>query len=194
MQPSLTGTVWGRGTVKACAFELAGEVAEAKSVHEHAARGATVLMPSCTQISLAMRAEERATATWKSSASLSAGAPASISPKSASKSALVQNIGAIQPRWARCEMAGVVVRKMGDFAVERAGAAASKLDGGFALVGCLVADAQNCCCSIKETPHAAGTRAVDAALDTWWLSRCAFNSSRLSKAERHLGARAGRAH
>ena len=54
---------------------------------------------------------------------------------------------------------------MGDFVVERAPGGSLKLDGGFALVGCLVADAQNCCRGIKETPHAAGTRAVDAALD-----------------------------
>ena len=78
---------------------------------------------------------------------------------------LVQNIGAVQPRWARCEIAGVVVGKMGDFVVERAPGGGFELDGGFALVGCLVADAQNRCRGIKETPHAAGTRAVDAALD-----------------------------
>ena len=45
-------------------------------------------MPSRAQISLAMRAEERAMVTWKSSASLPAGTPVLIPSKSASKSGL----------------------------------------------------------------------------------------------------------
>ena len=54
---------------------------------------------------------------------------------------------------------------MGDFVVKRAPGGGFEFYGGFALVGCLVAGAQNCCRGIKETPHAAGTRAVDAAFD-----------------------------
>ena len=54
---------------------------------------------------------------------------------------------------------------MGDFVVERAPGGSLKLDGGFALVGCLVADAQNCCRGIKETPHAARAWAVEVPLD-----------------------------
>lgn len=49
--------------------------------------------------------------------------------------------------------------------VERAPGGGFEFYGGFAFVGCLVADAQNRCRGIKETTHAAGTRAVDAALD-----------------------------
>ena len=54
---------------------------------------------------------------------------------------------------------------MGDFAVERAPGGGFELDGGFALVGCLAANAQNRGCGIKQATHTAGARTVDAALD-----------------------------
>ena len=54
---------------------------------------------------------------------------------------------------------------MAVFVVKSAPSGGFELDGGFALVGCSAADAQNRCRGIKETPHAAGARAVDAALD-----------------------------
>ena len=48
---------------------------------------------------------------------------------------------------------------------ERAPGGGFEFDGRLAFVGCLVADAQNRCRGIKETPHTARAWAVDAALD-----------------------------
>lgn len=156
---------------------------------------ATVSMPSCTQISLAMRAEERATATMEIECEPVGGRSGfNSSQKCLKERFLVQNIGAVQPRWARCEIAGVVVGKMGDFVVERAPGGGFEFYGGFALVGCLVADVQNCCRGIKETPHAAGTRAVDAALDHGGCHAARLLVEAVQKPSRRLGARADRAH
>ena len=127
---------------------------------------ATVSMPSRTQISLAMRAEERATGGMEVECEPVGGRSGfNFSQKCLKECFLVQNIGAVQPRWARCEIAGVVVGKMGDFAVQCTPSGGFELDGGFALVGCLAANAQNRGCGIKQATHAAGARTVDAALD-----------------------------
>ena len=61
---------------------------------------------------------------------------------------------------------------------ERAPGGGFELDGGFALVGCLAANAQNRGCGIKQATHAAGARAVDAALD----HRCRHAARLLVKA------------
>ena len=151
---------------KACAFELAGEELKQKSVHEHAARerdGVDALVHA--DIAGDARRGARDGNMEVECEPVGGRSGFSSSQKCLKECFLIQNMGAVQPRWARCEMAGVVVGKMGDFVVERAPGGSLKFDGGFALVGCLVADAQNCCRGIKETPHAAGTRAVDAALD-----------------------------
>ena len=65
----------------------------------------------------------------------------------------------------RREYACMIAVETNGLTAERGPGGGFEFDGGLALVGCLVADAQNCRRGIKETPHAAGTRAVDAALD-----------------------------
>ncbi len=59
-------------------FELAREEPKQSRFMNTPPESATMSMPSRAQISRAIRAEERAMAIWKSSASLSAGTPASI--------------------------------------------------------------------------------------------------------------------
>ena len=73
----------------------------------------------------------------------------------------VQDGGVVRRR----EYACMIAVETNGLTVKRAPGGGFEFYGGFALVGCLAADAQNRCCGIKETPHAAGARAVDAALD-----------------------------
>lgn len=67
---------------------------------------------------------------------------------------------------------------MGDFVVERAPGGGFELDGGFTLVGCLAANAQNGGCGIKQATHTASAWTVDAALD----HRCRYAARLLVKA------------
>ena len=169
----------GDQDTKARAFELAGEELKQKSVHEHAARehdGVDALARADIAGDVCRGARDGDMEVERESVGGRSGF--NFLQKCLKECFLVQNIGAVQPRWARCEIAGAVVGKTGDFAVQCTPSGGFELDGGFALVGCLAANAQNRGCGIKQATHAAGARAVDAALD----HRCRYAARLLVKA------------
>ena len=104
---------------KACAFELAGEELKQKSVHEHAAReGDGVDALSGAYFAGDVRRGAR-DGDMEVECEPVSGRFGFISLQKCLKECfLVQNIGAVQPRWVRCGIAGVVVGKTGDFAVQ----------------------------------------------------------------------------
>ena len=172
---------------KARTFELAGEELKQKSVHEHAARerdGVDALAYADIAGDVCRGARDGDMEVEREPVGGRSGF--NSLQKCLKECFLVQNMGTVQPRWARCRIAGAVVGKTGDFAVERAPGGGFELDGGFALVGCLAANAQNRGCGIKQATHAAGTRAVDVALD----HRCRYAARLLVKAgQESRGAR-----
>ena len=103
---------------KACAFELAGEELEQKSVHEHAARegdGVDALARADLAGDVCRGARD---GDMEVERELVGGRSGFNSLQKCLKECfLVQNIRAVQPRWARCEIAGAVVGKMCDFVV-----------------------------------------------------------------------------
>ena len=92
------------------AFELAGEELEQKSVHEHATRerdGADALVRA--DIAGDARRGARDGDMEVECEPVGGRSGFNSSQKCLKECFLVQNIGAVQPRWARCEIAGVVV-------------------------------------------------------------------------------------
>ena len=118
---------------KARVFELAGEELEQKSVHEHAARerdGADALARADIAGDACRGARDGDMEVECEPVDGRFGF--NSLQKCLKECFLVQHIGAVQPRWARCGIADVVVGKTGDFAVQCTPSGGFELDGGFA--------------------------------------------------------------
>lgn len=131
MQPSLTGAVWGTKTARPAYLSSRVRSWSRSRFMNTPPESATVPMPSRAQISVAMQRRGARDGDMEVECEPVGGRSGFNSLQKCLKECfLVQNIRAVQPRWARCGIAGVVVGKTGDFAVQCTPSGGFELDGG----------------------------------------------------------------
>ena len=192
MQPSLTGTVWGTKTARPAYLSSRVRSWSRSRFMNTPPESATVPMPSRAQISVAMRAEERARRHGSRVRACRRALRLQFPPK------VPQRVLSGPAHRRRPTTMGQMRnsrrcrRENGRFC--RPVHAKRRLRARWRVRPrrFLAANAQNRGCGIKQATHAAGARAVDARSIIVALC-CAFARQGCSRAPQRPGARAGRA-